>query len=267
MRLSTTALQNTAIRLSPNRQISTWFLPKYKSFSEIYRKFKPSFLNHYAFIDNTKTVHFSKTENPGLLAQRDGPNILDQILKASSSDSRYEQHVEPLINYIDPVKLSNEELACVSNGLTNLELRVTNEEGKVVFIETDLLRRLGKQAYALALINQFKIFQNMGYLSNSETDIDSDITWLLDNKIILEFMNLNGLSKCVSMNSELLINEYLNNTEFEDKKRVVLNATTIGSFYTLIGLTRVRPRPGSQDLMNKIINGKRGVFNILKQNA
>ena len=80
-------------------------------------------------------------------------------------------------------------------------------------------------------------------------------------------MNLNGLSKCVSMNSELLINEYLNNTEFEDKKRVVLNATTIGSFFSLIGLTRVRPRPGLQDLMNKIINGKRGVFNILKQNA
>ncbi|KAI5970687.1 hypothetical protein CANMA_000278 [Candida margitis] len=194
------------------------------------------------------------------------PTIIDKVLNASS-DTHYQQHVQPLISFIAPVKFSNNEIACVSNGLTNLELRVENDKGEVVFIESDLLRRLGKQTFALALINQFKIFQTVGYLSNSEADIESDISWLLSNESILEFMKLNGLSNCVSMNRELLVNEYLTHSEFEEKKKIVQEATTVGSFHALIGLVHFKPRPGSQELMNKIINGKRGVFSILKQSA
>ena len=264
MKQTSKTIRNTAIRLIlPKRFVSTGILPRYE---QVHAESKASFLNHFNFIDTSKQAHVYQGNEPRLIAQRDGPNIVDRVSNASS-DANYQQHVQPLINYIDPVKFLNEELACISNGLTNLELRLKGDDGKTLFIETDLLRRLGKHTYTLAVMNQFKIFQNIGYLSCSESDIESDVTWLLNNKTILEFMKLNGLTKCISMNSELLINENLDHAEFEAKKKAVFNSTTIGSFYTLVGLIHFKPTPVLQELMDKIINGKRGVFGILKQNA
>lgn len=266
MRQHIKVIQNSAIRLLPRRQVSTGILPGNELFSVAHRKFTPSFLNRFTFIDTKKQAYSYHGKEQRLIAQRDGPTIIDRVSNASS-DAKYEQHVQPLVNYVNPVTFLNEELACISNGLTNLELRIEDGEGKDVFIETDLLRRLGKHTFRLALINQFRIFKNVGYLSNSETDIESDIIWLLDNSPVIEFMKLNGLSKCVSLNRELLINENLTKSEFEAKKKVVFNATAIGSFHTMIGLIHFNPRSGLQELMDKIINGKRGVYNILKQSA
>ncbi|KAI5964426.1 hypothetical protein KGF57_001100 [Candida theae] len=262
---SSNIIRNTAIRLSLllRRHVSTRVLPRYQ---QIYSNPTPSFLNHFTFIDNLTQTHSFQKDEPRLRAQRDSSNILQRVSSAPS-DASYRQHVQSLINYVDPVKFSNEELACISNGLTNLELRIENDEGHVSFIETDRLRRLGKTTFQLALVNQFRIFQNVGFLSYSETDIESDLAWLLNDETIVEFMKLNGLANCVAMNRELLINENLARFEFETKKKMVFSATAIGSFFTLVGLMQFKPRPGSSELMDKIINGKRGVFGILKQSA
>ncbi|KAI5957087.1 hypothetical protein KGF54_000015 [Candida jiufengensis] len=249
-------LKNLPINFTRSTSSSSSFIP-------LIRRFKPSFLNHFGFID--KFITYLNPNFKRTIIERDRPTIIDKI-STLQDKSTYSTNVQPLIKYLNPLVLSNYELAIISNGLTNLELHTRIDNTSIIY-ESDKIRSVGQNIYRLLLVNQLKIFQNLKYLSNSENEIESDLNWVWDNSIILKFMKLNGLSNSITINSEFLINEFIDHDLYQLKKQKVINATTIGSFYTMIGLISIKYKQNlDNETIDKILNGKRGIFNILKDN-
>ncbi|KAI5962604.1 uncharacterized protein KGF55_003680 [Candida pseudojiufengensis] len=231
------------------------------SFLPFIRRLKPTFLNHFKIID--RFVKSIKSNSDTIVLERDKPSIIDKITNLNDK-STYSTNLQPIIKYLSPLVLSNYELAIISNGLTNLEVKLEINQTSSIY-ESEKIRLLGKNIYKYLLVNQLRIFKNSKYLSNSETEIEADLKWIWENSIIMKFMKVNGLSNCITINSEFLINEYVDQNVYNIKKQKVIDATTIGSFYTMIGLLALKSNHDmSNETINKILNGKRGIFDILK---
>ncbi|CAK9437422.1 uncharacterized protein LODBEIA_P18000 [Lodderomyces beijingensis] len=166
--------------------------------------------------------------------------------------------------FLAPLTLSPRELLAISKGLTNAEIpaRLTGDERTM--LETEKLRSLGKFSFQLSIINYFRIFQDVRYLSYSEFELNSDMEMVTNGDLIREFMKWNALTGCVSMNSGFLISEFVEKEEFEKKKIHVFKATAVGSFYTMIGIVYANYRDQFDEFMGKVINGKRGIIEIVK---
>lgn len=169
--------------------------------------------------------------------------------------------------YLYPLNLLPRELQCISQGLHNQVLPSTqhsNHHGWQVNQETERLRRHGKHIFQYYVLHHLKVFRTLSYLSNPELEISNDVETLLGHEIIEEFMRLNSLTQDVEIQSRFLKNEFIEKELFLQKKQKILKATTIGSFYTMVGIVHINHNAGYKEFMDKMMSGSRGFIEILK---
>ncbi|KAI3402296.2 hypothetical protein KGF56_004866 [Candida oxycetoniae] len=228
-------------------------------FAPEYYVSQPTYSNHFPIVEQT---HPDLYINSNALFCQDAisTSLAEKLLESVSTP---QPPMSQLVEYLDPLSLSHEELSCMSKGLTNMKVRCTRDTN--TFYNTEKLRHVGKTAFEFGIINRLKIFKTLKYLSNSSFEISSEVSSATSKSLIREFMKLNGLVNCVSVNREFLVNEQLSKELFELKKQRVFDATTVGCFYTMVGIVCANHRESFFHFMDKIISGKRGIIDILRR--
>ena len=155
------------------------------------------------------------------------------------------------------------ELICIAYGSTNMELKLKNN-----IMETDTLRKLGKTRFKMSLFKN-TIFIDDRYLTATPMELSSDLDIFNNEEVIYEFLKLNQLHRHSLLNRELLINTKLPRKDYVTKRQMLWKQAAIGSFYTMLGIVMVKYRDEKlldKLIIDKIINGKRGVIKIVQRN-
>lgn len=194
---------------------------------------------------------------PGSRVKRDAVDKLDLWLQ---DDSVFKLKAQPMLSYIDGFDLNLNEIICITNGLTNMDLKIGDN-----IYHTRLLRKLGCAKFKFCLLRN-TIFINDKYLTSSQVDIHEDLRLFHSSEIVFEFLKWNRLHQFSLINRELLINEKLPSDEFKAKRADLWKKTSIGSFYTMLGILLIKydEQLVNDFITDKVITGKRGIIDIVK---
>ncbi|KAL6450097.1 hypothetical protein SBY92_002039 [Candida maltosa Xu316] len=191
--------------------------------------------------------------------QRDPVEKVDHHDLISPSDPTFHTTMQPLLSYID-MDLGFKELLCIASGMTNMELNLNNN-----IYQSETLRRLGQTKFHSQLLTN-SVFINDRYLTANEAELVEDLENFDNDAILYEFLKWNSLHQFSLINREVLISKRLSQEEFNLKKMKLWKKTSIGSFYTLIGILLVKFKGDvvNELLSDKVINGKRGIKDIVR---
>ncbi|MCP8720164.1 MAG: hypothetical protein M5F18_12855 [Asgard group archaeon] len=224
----------------------------YNTRLEISAKRKP---NHILRQDASSILPFL-----GSRVKRDAVLKLNPWVLTSLEDSIFKLKAQPILTYIDDLELNFNELLCVAHGLTDMELKINDNN-----YQTRILRKLGYGKFKVCLLRN-TIFLNDRYLTASQVEIEEDLSTFENTEIVYEFLKWNQLHQFSLINRELLINEKLSSEEFKLKRIDLWKKTSLGSFYTMLGILLIKYNEKSVNefITNKVITGKRGIIDIVK---
>lgn len=136
----------------------------------------------------------------------------------------------------------------------------------LVKIDADKLRLVGRNVYTLHL-NLNSVFLNELHLSSSSAEIEYGIKLLQNEDVLIpSFMKQNLIFDCIVCSRSVNRGGVKYDKDvYEMKKQHLKNITSIGSFYTLLGILLFKfdkARVIDEIIKNKVINGPRGIMKI-----
>lgn len=195
--------------------------------------------------------------------RRDLVGRIDLSAKIDKEDKQFLMQKMSSLQSFLKLDFNTTELIGIAYGSTNMELKLKNN-----IMETDTLRKLGKTRFKMSLFKN-TIFIDDRYLTATPMELSSDLDIFNNEEVIYEFLKLNQLHRHSLLNRELLINTKLPRKDYVTKRQMLWKQAAIGSFYTMLGIVMVKYRDEKlldKLIIDKIINGKRGVIKIVQRN-
>ncbi|KAK6463438.1 hypothetical protein DFJ63DRAFT_334973 [Scheffersomyces coipomensis] len=233
-----------------------------------YDGMKPSFYSHSSIDFNSQFI------------DRKGLGNSKHILQVLEEDPDFEEFLnkrtDPIQSFLgDKFPLSLNEKLSIMCGLTNLELdfdngdetssRQNNFSTSKVSYETDTLRVLGRSFISLNVKLQ-TVYMDERYLSSPSGDLAEELDLFHNSDIVVtEFMKRNLLYKAVLPFKGVSRLGPRYRMQFGDMREKILDATSVGSFYTMVGLLCKKFKKEDiqeEILMGKIINGNLGLIQL-----
>jgi len=195
----------------------------------------------------------------------------NRILERLQLDKHFPQTIasrlQPIERFVgEEYPLSTIEKISIICGLSNFSLEIPSPNNKhKVYVETDKLRQYGKSTLDLHL-NLETVFTNEKFLSSSIYELNHDIELFENSSMILRFMKNNLMyNATIPFKGSMKLGKITNQEVDKVTKEKILNATSIGSFYTLIGLlcTKFNKQEVIDNVvLGKILHGPNGLINI-----
>lgn len=222
----------------------------------------------------------------------------NRILETLELDKDFELSIQPRTDHIqaflgdDFPLLLNEKLGILC-GLSNFPISIKGKEKNTVTSSetkfnkdcpqksfphlstdqeytTEKLRSLGKVIFDLHLgLGTF--FSKEKYLSLPLNDLEHSMNLFRNERLIIpQFMKRNFVYNCILQYRGTMRSGVIHaSKEYEETRAKLQDVTSIGSFYTMIGILSVkfdRDEVVQKIVYGKIINGPRGLINIATEN-
>lgn len=274
-------------RLIPIRRVSTKLSSLNLNFQDIilnqdlYRENKGRDFKNGSFLDRRNCTIIKTSNRNQCLGQVAHKMItVDQEFHEEVEELKVDPIMERIQHFVgDEFPLLTEEKLCISWGLSNIRIYYVPERNIKSRKEikkfphrpareefcTEKIRDIGRKVFDLHW-KLSTIFSNEHHLSSS-SEMLAETSHVVDNnrEIIPLFMTANSLYDCVRGYRGAMKGGVIKNfSKYLKVKAEILNSTSIGSFYTLIGILYIKF--GQQGLEKviypKIIGGARGITSI-----
>ncbi|KAG2734161.1 hypothetical protein G9P44_002167 [Scheffersomyces stipitis] len=205
------------------------------------------------------------------------------VLSHLHNEQDFEARISPRTDIIQrfvgtQFPLSLEEKIGILCGLSTFHLDIrlqAVDERRITFptdrvlIETDRIRAIGKHALKM-LLDVETVFMNERYLSSSTKDIFDSLDFFNNEQgVIPEFMKRNLLYNCIlPYRGAMKFGRIADETTYAQVKAGILDRTSIGSLYTMIGLLTIkfdRQKVRESFLLKKVIHGGLGIINLTSE--
>jgi hypothetical protein len=213
----------------------------------------------------------SATEFDSQLVERQGignNRVLERLQLDKHFPETISSRLQPIERFIgEEYPLSTVEKLSIICGLSNFSIEIPSSDNKnqKIYVETDKLRQYGKSTLDLHL-NLETVFTNEKYLSSSKYELSHDIELFENSSMILRFMKNNLMyNSTIPFRGSMKSGKITNQDVDKITKEKILDATSIGSFYTLIGLlcTKFHKQEIIDNVVvGKILHGPKGLINI-----
>ncbi|ODV80286.1 uncharacterized protein CANTADRAFT_5934 [Suhomyces tanzawaensis NRRL Y-17324] len=194
------------------------------------------------------------------------------IMALLEQDRNFEMEIRPRTESLQKLvgtefDLTIRERLVILCGLSNL--RVSFEDaipGSQIVYESSRLRQMGQTIIKLHLSLQ-TVFTDESFLSSSGEEVEQDVDFFekAEEFMIIEFMKKNLVyNNVVPFQGAMRHGPIHSQQKYTDRKKRIRDKTSIGSFYTMVGLLHVKylDRVLESVIINKIINGSSGLVNI-----
>lgn len=201
-------------------------------------------------------------------------SLIDRKSFASGSLHSIEEQTSIKSFLGEKFPLLAEETHSIRCGLSNFQLDLGQDMPRNSFnggslYESDKLRQIGKLVVKFHLDNN-TVFAGRRHLSLPSTDIESDLKIFAGNpKLVPMFMKQNLLyASVIPYRGAMKWGPYSTKEEYDDMKLQIYDKTSIGSFYTLIGLlySKFNKVDVIEFIDSKVLEGPNGLIYIASQN-
>lgn len=199
----------------------------------------------------------------------------NRILERLEQDRQFQENISsrlvPIQNFVgSKFPLNTMEKLSVICGLSNFSIESSKYITKhKIYTESDKLRKFGQLTLSLHLGLE-TVFLSENYLSTSKSELLYDLSLFDCNSVIPQFMKKNMMfNSIIPFRGAMRSGKIESLDLYEETKAEILNKTSIGSLYVLIGLLSTKFDTKSiveEILLPKIIHGPQGIINIATNN-
>lgn len=251
---------------------------------DLYRENTGEELKNRGFLDRKRCTLIKTSNRNQKSSGQDARNMItvDQEFREKVEELKVDPIMERIQHFVgNNFPLLTEEKLCICWGLSNIRIYYAferNIEGTGKEIKkfpyrpareefcTEKIREIGKNVFDLHW-KLSTIFANEHHLS-SPSEMLAETVHAVDNNrdIIPLFMTANSLYNCIQGFRGAMKGGAINDfNKYLETKSKILNSTSIGSFYTLIGIIYIKfGQLGLEKVIYpKIIQGTRGITSIV----
>lgn len=203
--------------------------------------------------------------------------ILDAVKLDNDFKVKIESRIDQIQKFVGPeFELLMNEMLSIICGLSNFDIEIikkdqdilsqSNFASKTVTIGSSRLRILGKSIYELN-IGLSTVFASQRFLSLSSGEIESSLELFNDEKKLIPlFMRRNLLyNSIIPFQGAMRSGPIHSSDKLRTKKSKIHDATSIGSFYTMLGILVTKfdkDEIAKKIIQDKVLDGTHGLINI-----